>query len=88
MIIVKNFISLEEYPYDGDIDIVHAHKVARTCLGFQPGVRDFRRYVVQRLHHGSFFADEAWGRTCFATCPFHGVQSGSLRDFNPSFPKH
>jgi hypothetical protein len=42
MIIVKNFISLEEYPYDGDIDIVHAHKVARTCLGFKPGVRDFR----------------------------------------------
>ena len=59
-----------------------------SCLVFQYGVRDFRRYEVQRLHHGSFLADEAWGRTCFATCPFHGVQSGSLRDFNLSFPKH
>jgi len=61
---------------------VHTHDVARACLGFQPGVRDFRRYVVQRLHHGSFFADEAWGRTCFATCPFHGVQAGWLRNIS------
>ena len=28
------FIAIEYHSYDGDINIVHTHKVARACLGF------------------------------------------------------
>ena len=46
--------------------------------------------MVQRLHHGSFLADEAWGRTCFATCPFqagHALFADTFLGFSQSINK-
>ena len=43
LVLCVNYIAMEHHRYQGITNTMHTHKVARACLGFQPGVRDFRR---------------------------------------------